>query len=86
MFTQVLFPLLDSVKKLSGQASDEKVDTSGSILIHHSRNTAQKQWAETQVRYPCYPMDHVKEGLTHSLLLLAGLESVWCGQGLSDET
>ena len=50
-FTQVLFPLLDSVKKLSGQASDEKVDTSGSILIHHSRNTAQKQWAETQVRY-----------------------------------
>lgn len=47
---QVLFPLLDNVKKLSGQASDAKVDTSGSMLIHHSRNTAQKQWAETQVR------------------------------------
>lgn len=47
---QVLFPLLDNVKKLSGQASDVKVDTSGSMLIHHSRNTAQKQWAETQVR------------------------------------
>ena len=46
---QVLFPLLDSVKRLSGKASDEKVDTSGSMLIHHSRNTAQKQWAETQV-------------------------------------
>nr|CAH0104416.1 unnamed protein product [Daphnia galeata] len=46
---QVLFPLLDNVKKLSGQASDVKVDTSGSMLIHHSRNTAQKQWAETQV-------------------------------------
>lgn len=46
---QVLFPLLDSVKKLSSEASDEKVDTSGSMLIHHSRNTAQKQWAETQV-------------------------------------
>jgi len=46
---QVLFPLLDSVKKLSSKASDEKVETSGNMLIHHSRNTAQKQWAETQV-------------------------------------
>lgn len=31
------------------KASNEKVDTSGNILIHHTRNTAQKQWAETQV-------------------------------------
>jgi len=23
----------------------------GTILIHHSRNTDQKQWAETQVRF-----------------------------------
>lgn len=48
-FLQVLFPLLDSVKKQSDLASDEKVDSTGSMLIHHSRNTAQKQWAETQV-------------------------------------
>lgn len=46
---QVLFPLLDKVRGLSGAASNEKVDTGGNILIHHSRNTAQKQWAETQV-------------------------------------
>lgn len=46
---QVLFPLLDKVRTLSNSASSEKVDTSGNILIHHSRNTAQKQWAETQV-------------------------------------
>uniref|UniRef100_A0A1L8DV77 Protein MON2 homolog n=1 Tax=Nyssomyia neivai TaxID=330878 RepID=A0A1L8DV77_9DIPT len=46
---QVLFPLLDNVRSLSNAASNEKVDTSGNILIHHSRNTAQKQWAETQV-------------------------------------
>ncbi|XP_050085365.1 protein MON2 homolog [Anopheles aquasalis] len=46
---QVLFPLLDKVRALSSCASSEKVDTSGNILIHHSRNTAQKQWAETQV-------------------------------------
>lgn len=46
---QVLFPLLEKVRNLSITASNEKVDTSGNILIHHSRNTAQKQWAETQV-------------------------------------
>ncbi|XP_066996963.1 protein MON2 homolog isoform X2 [Anabrus simplex] len=46
---QVLFPLLDKVRTLSSSASSEKVDTGGNILIHHSRNTAQKQWAETQV-------------------------------------
>ncbi|XP_030384078.1 protein MON2 homolog isoform X2 [Scaptodrosophila lebanonensis] len=46
---QVLFPLLDNVRSLSSSASNEKVDSSGNILIHHSRNTAQKQWAETQV-------------------------------------
>lgn len=46
---QVLFPLLENVRTLSSTASNEKVDLSSNILIHHSRNTAQKQWAETQV-------------------------------------
>lgn len=46
---QVLFPLLDRVRSLSSNASNEKVDSGGTISIHHSRNTAQKQWAETQV-------------------------------------
>ncbi|GJQ68018.1 hypothetical protein Trydic_g10661 [Trypoxylus dichotomus] len=46
---QVLFPLLEKVGTLSSNASNEKVDTGGNILIHHTRNTAQKQWAETQV-------------------------------------
>lgn len=46
---QVLFPLLDRVKSLSGTASTDKISEGGNILIHHSRNTAQKQWAETQV-------------------------------------
>lgn len=46
---QVLFPLLDRVRALSGSASSDKTDMGGNILIHHSRNTAQKQWAETQV-------------------------------------
>ncbi|KAG8199888.1 hypothetical protein JTE90_015878 [Oedothorax gibbosus] len=48
---QVLFPLLDRVRSLSGTASTDKITDilGGNILIHHSRNTAQKQWAETQV-------------------------------------
>ncbi|CAG5037481.1 unnamed protein product [Parnassius apollo] len=45
----VLFPMLDEVQKQSNIASSEKVDTGEHILIHHTRNTAQKQWAETQV-------------------------------------
>lgn len=49
VFWQVLFPLLDKVRQQASQASSTKVDTTGNILIHHSRNTAQKQWAETQV-------------------------------------
>ena len=47
----MLFPLLDKVKKLSGTAGQDKVEgvVSGNILIHHSRDTAEKQWAETKV-------------------------------------
>lgn len=37
------------VQNQANMASSEKVDTGEHILIHHSRNTAQKQWAETQV-------------------------------------
>ena len=54
---QVLFPLLDRVKRLSSQASDRREDNgssrsgpsgSSNILMHHSRDTAEKQWAETR--------------------------------------
>lgn len=51
LFFQVLFPLLDRVRSLFGTASTDKItDMGGNILIHHSRNTAQKQLAETQVK------------------------------------
>ena len=58
---KILFPLMDKVNTLMNEASDEKivdasksmgvtgVGSSGSILLHHTRNTAHKQWAETQV-------------------------------------
>lgn len=47
--TQVLFPLLERVTTACNTASMDKLDDTQSILIHHTRNTAHKQWAETQV-------------------------------------
>ncbi|KAK3580643.1 hypothetical protein CHS0354_013414 [Potamilus streckersoni] len=47
---QVLFPLLENVQKLSSAAPTTKDESvGGNILIHHSRDTAEKQWAETRV-------------------------------------
>ncbi|XP_048464034.1 protein MON2 homolog isoform X4 [Rhincodon typus] len=46
----VLFPLLDRVRESSTTADKEKIESGGgNILIHHSRDTAEKQWAETWV-------------------------------------
>ena len=42
--------MLEKVKKLSSEASGTReMKKDGNILIHHSRDTAEKQWAETQV-------------------------------------
>ncbi|KAG9335215.1 hypothetical protein JZ751_005570 [Albula glossodonta] len=47
---KVLFVLLDCVRKSSTTADKEKIESGGgNILIHHSRDTAEKQWAETWV-------------------------------------
>eukprot|EP00112_Aurelia_sp_Birch-Aquarium-sp1_P020889 Seg549.9 transcript_id=Seg549.9/GoldUCD/mRNA.D3Y31 product="Protein MON2" protein_id=Seg549.9/GoldUCD/D3Y31 len=51
---KVLFPLLDKVKTMSSTAADvpppsDATSNQGNILIHHSRDTAEKQWAETRV-------------------------------------
>lgn len=35
----------------SGGGNSSSGGGGGTILIHHSRNTDQKQWAETQVRF-----------------------------------
>eukprot|EP00026_Physarum_polycephalum_P000282 Phypoly_transcript_00282.p1 GENE.Phypoly_transcript_00282~~Phypoly_transcript_00282.p1 ORF type:complete len:1756 (+),score=269.99 Phypoly_transcript_00282:745-5268(+) len=49
----LLFPLLDDVRNLAAAAADVKIDNElgGGVmmLVHHSRNTAQKQWDETKV-------------------------------------
>uniref|UniRef100_A0A8C3A637 Protein MON2 homolog n=1 Tax=Cyclopterus lumpus TaxID=8103 RepID=A0A8C3A637_CYCLU len=47
---KVLFQLLDCVRASSTTADKEKIESGGgNILIHHSRDTAEKQWAETWV-------------------------------------
>ncbi|XP_043350042.1 protein MON2 homolog isoform X6 [Dermochelys coriacea] len=47
---KVLFHLLDRVRESSSTADKEKIESGGgNILIHHSRDTAEKQWAETWV-------------------------------------
>ena len=64
IFFYVLFPLIDSVRTLCSVASTERitysesamnkpnsygVDGNAEYIIHYSRNTAFKQWCETQV-------------------------------------
>ncbi|XP_061085397.1 protein MON2 homolog isoform X2 [Conger conger] len=47
---KVLFHLLGCVRDSSSTADKEKIESGGgNILIHHSRDTAEKQWAETWV-------------------------------------
>ncbi len=47
----VLFPLLEQVKHFTSTASRErdKHQNQPNFLMHHSRDTAEKQWAETSV-------------------------------------
>ncbi|XP_038067855.1 protein MON2 homolog isoform X2 [Patiria miniata] len=75
---QVLFPLLDKVKKLSGSAAQEKVEgvVSGNILIHHSRDTAEKQWAETKV-LSLAGVARVFNTWRHALLALGDFPRAW---------
>jgi len=49
----MLFPLIEEIKSCSEKADQERIDSDlgGGVmmLVHHSRNTAQKQWDETIV-------------------------------------
>ncbi|VDP12436.1 unnamed protein product [Onchocerca flexuosa] len=54
MVWKILFPMLDKVRALTLSASTTRADSSAlgasNILIHHSRDTESKQWAETSVQ------------------------------------
>ncbi|KAL5113058.1 hypothetical protein TcWFU_010146 [Taenia crassiceps] len=45
----VFFPLLSDVQEHCANAPMEREGRGGSLLVHHSRDTAAKQWAETVV-------------------------------------
>ncbi|VDO30726.1 unnamed protein product [Haemonchus placei] len=45
MIWQIIMPLLDRVRVQTRSASTERA--SGALLMHHSRDTQQKQWTET---------------------------------------
>ena len=45
LFWDILFPILDNAESSGNEQSDEK---KSNFLVHHSRDTAEKQWAETK--------------------------------------
>ncbi|KJH42631.1 hypothetical protein DICVIV_11380 [Dictyocaulus viviparus] len=47
MVWQIIMPLLDRVRVQTRSASTERA--SGALLMHHSRDTQQKQWTETSI-------------------------------------
>ena len=71
----MLFPLLEQVKTMSTSAADvpppsDAVNSKGKILIHHSRDTAEKQWAETRV----LTLSGVARVFNNRRQILAGLD------------
>lgn len=52
IFYEILFPLNKQILDEAKNASSERVSTPNSeaLLVHHSRDTPAKQWAETAVR------------------------------------
>ena len=71
----MLFPLLEQVKTMSTSAADvpppsDAVNSKSKILIHHSRDTAEKQWAETRV----LTLSGVARVFNNRRQILAGLD------------
>merc|ERR1719354_1222940 len=72
---KVLFPLMDGVQKACNSASTEKSEQK-QIMVHHSRDTEEKQWQETSVLTLAgiSRVFHTK----HSVILkMAGKEKAW---------
>lgn len=49
MLWDVLFATLSGVKENSAGATEEALAVPEGLMVHHSRNSAAKQWAETRV-------------------------------------
>ncbi|KAI5060182.1 hypothetical protein GOP47_0024602 [Adiantum capillus-veneris] len=76
----LVFPLIDTVRHLASTSSADEwqgreLGTQGGkpvhMLVHHSRNTAQKQWDETLV----FVLNGVRRLLKHLFVLLQSLKN-----------
>lgn len=76
----LVFPLIDTVRHLAATSSKDEwqgreLGTQGGkpvhMLVHHSRNTAQKQWDETLV----FVLNGIRRLLKHHFLLLRTLKN-----------
>ncbi|TPP60184.1 hypothetical protein FGIG_01002 [Fasciola gigantica] len=76
LFWKVLFPLLKNVHELFTSAPVEREGRSNSLLVHHSRDTAAKQWAETVV-LTLTGVSNLIVSKQAQLLTLAEFPKVW---------
>lgn len=76
----LVFPLIDTVRHLASTSSKDEwqgreLGTQGGkpvhMLVHHSRNTAQKQWDETLV----FVLNGIRRLLKHLFVLLQNLKN-----------
>ncbi|KAA3680783.1 uncharacterized protein DEA37_0007614 [Paragonimus westermani] len=76
LFWQVLFPLVSKVHEFCANAPIEREGRQNSLLIHHSRDTAAKQWAETVV-LTLSGVAHLFVSRQEQLLVLDEFPKVW---------
>ncbi|KHJ92767.1 HEAT repeat protein [Oesophagostomum dentatum] len=74
MVWQIIMPLLDRVRVQTRSASTER--TSGALLMHHSRDTQQKQWTETCI-HTLSAASKIFIAQRKSLLSLSDFGSAW---------
>ncbi|KAF5405702.1 hypothetical protein PHET_00768 [Paragonimus heterotremus] len=72
----VLFPLVSKVHELCANAPVEREGRQNSLLIHHSRDTAAKQWAETVV-LTLSGVAHLFVSRQEQLVVLDEFPKVW---------
>ncbi|CAL8099260.1 unnamed protein product [Calicophoron daubneyi] len=76
LFWRVLFPLVKNVHQLYATAPVERDGRQNSLLIHHSRDTAAKQWAETVV-LTLSGVAHLLTSKHDRLLTLEEFSRIW---------
>lgn len=71
---QIMIPLLDKVRSQTRCASTEK--SNGELIMHHSRDTEQKQWTETCI-HTISAISKIFNSQRKSLLALNDFGAVW---------